>query len=54
MLEYEARRSLLFVIAVWYTGSAPDGIYFIRLSAEDSHRIGTVPKTETAKIIVSH
>jgi hypothetical protein len=54
MLEYEARRSLLFAIAVWYTGSVPDGIYFIRLSTGDCPRMGTVPKTGTAKAIVSH
>lgn len=40
--------------ATWDTRSVPAGIYFIRLSTGNSPRIGTVPKTETAKIIVSH
>lgn len=40
--------------ATWDTRDVPAGIYFVRLSAGNSPRIGAVTKTKTAKIIVSH
>ncbi len=39
-------------VADWDTRSVPAGIYFLRLTAGDCPRTGTVPKTLTAKVIV--
>jgi hypothetical protein len=40
--------------ATWDTRTVPAGIYFIRLTTGDCPRMGTVPKVQTAKAIVSH
>jgi hypothetical protein len=40
--------------AAWDTRTVPAGVYFIRLTTGDCPRTGTVPKTQSAKAIVSH